>query len=343
MIPDTTIDAVSSAYFYDEYEINDEDISEMVELFNRDEDQDALDVFMQRFIMNPSESYSDVMRYYLGAIDSGAMSKSNQNSLITSVGLLTAGLAMLLSKNFKIYARDIYSNFVNEKIGLKNRETQSAIISEVISDYEQLISGTLAQTQAFIVNAIRTVQREIIAENLYISKQRLTGSALSFEVERFKISLKQKYPNVYKAIENGNLIVTRSFKDGKEVIRHYKLDYYADLATRTTLLNVDRISNEVHAKTNGDRVIGYELGDPRNVKKDREICQEILSKKILGRSILALDENAATVLGIMTVDQARSTPDYAMGPYCRHILVKLDEGYLNQVDALLEAQNVSNS
>ena len=342
MIPDITIDAISAAYFYDEYELGAEDIEEIIELFNKEEDQDALDVFIERFIINPSDSYSDAMRYYLNSIDSGAMTSTNQNQLITSVALLTAGLVTLLSKNFRTYVKDIYSGFIYDKVGLKKKAIQSAISSEVISEYEQLISGTLSNTQNFIVNAIRTVQREIIAENLFITKQKLSGVALTREIERFKSSLKTRYPNVYKAVENGNLITTRSFKDGKEATRHYKLDYYADLSTRTTLLNIDRITNEVVARSEGDKVVGYELVDSRNVKKEREICQQILSKEILGRSILALDDNAAVLLGIMTVDEAKSTPDYAMGPYCRHSLVKLDKEYLDQIDLLLGNRNVSN-
>jgi hypothetical protein len=239
--------------------------------------------------------------------------------------------------------KDIYSGFTYDKVGLKKKAIQSAISSEVISEYEQLISGTLSNTQNFIVNAIRTVQREIIAENLFITKQKLSGVALTREIERFKSSLKTRYPNVYKAVENGNLITTRSFRDGREVTRHYKFDYYADLSTRTTLLNIDRITNEVVARSEGDKVVGYELVDSRNVKKDREICQQILSKEILGRSILALDDNTAVLLGIMTVDEAKSTPDYAMGPYCRHSLVKLDKEYLDQIDLLLGNRNVSNT
>jgi hypothetical protein len=138
-------------------------------------------------------------------------------------------------------------------------------------------------------------------------------------------------------MKNGNILISRKFGPEGESVRHYKVDYYTDMATRATLLNVDRNSNEIMARVNGERVVEYYLSDPRSVIKEREICIEILNNLVEGISILALDEEAASILGCMTVEEAQNTPDFAMGIYCRHGLRRLSEDYLAMINDKIKA------
>jgi hypothetical protein len=140
--------------------------------------------------------------------------------------------------------------------------------------------------------------------------------------------LREKYPSVYKAALEGNIVATTRFIGDREIKRHYKLNDYADMATRTTLLNVDRVGNEIIARVNEEPVVEYYLYDSRKVKKERQICQDILDRKINGLSLLALSDEVAQKLKIMTVDEARSTSDYAMGPYCRHTIRRVSREFI---------------
>jgi hypothetical protein len=233
--------------------------------------------------------------------------------------------------------REIYSPVIFKGAGLTDPKVKDAILKEVLTDYEQRIEGAMSQTQTFVLNGIRTLQREMITENLLIKKGNLKGEMLDAEVAQFKKSLQDKYPELYRGMKEGNILVSRKFGPDGETVRHYKVDYYTDMATRTTLLNVDRDTNTIMAMVNGERIVEYFLSDPRTVRKDREICQDILRHKTEGMSLLALDDEAAEILGIMTVDEAMSTPDYAMGPYCRHSIRRLPEGFLRMINERLRS------
>jgi len=337
MIPKAYINVEPLPYFFDSFYITDDELAKLLAMEEQGQDQEALDSFIADHIIAPSQKYQETISTYLSYADDGPLGAEDTNRLLRNITLLTIGLTALLIWNFKQYTSRVRISTVFKEQELTNAAVKKAILNETLTNYEQLITGTMAQTQTFVLNGIRTLQREIIAENVILKGAKLTGDALDSAVKQFKESLRTKYPDLYAAMEKGNILVTRKFQaDGGESVRHYKLDYYADMATRTTLLDIDRTTVAVMATVHGERVVGYRLLDPRSVKKDREICKEILAKKVLGQSILALDAEAAAILGIMTVDEAQSTPDYAMGPYCRHGLVRLTSAYLEQINGLFK-------
>ncbi len=321
---------------FDKYLLEDEDIALLVDMIENGNEPDALDIFTNAHVILPSQEYQDMMTRYLGYSDGGPISRSDQSRLIRNIAVLTVGFSALLIKNFKTYINDIYSPSVFKVAGLKDSDIKKAILNQVISEYEQFIGGSMSQTENFIVGSIRTLQREMITENVMIKKLNLSGENLNLEITRFKESLRSKYPEIYKGIEDGQILVVRKVGLEGETVRHYKLDYYTDMTTRTTLLNIDRTSNETMARVNSERVVEYYLSDPRSVKKDREICQDILNTKILGKSLLALDDIAASALNILTIDEAKESPDYAMGPYCRHTFRRLLPEFLKLIDSMIE-------
>ena len=55
----------------------------------------------------------------------------------------------------------------------------------------------------------------------------------------------------------------------------------------------------------------------------------------MGKSLLALDDDTAVKLGIMTVASAKGTSDYAMGPNCRHSIKRVSRRFRTRIDAIL--------
>jgi hypothetical protein len=90
------------------------------------------------------------------------------------------------------------------------------------------------------------------------------------------------------------------------------------------------------ALANDEKVLEFYLSDNRAVKKDRESCQQVLAKNILGKSILATDDITAKKLGIMSIDELRAQPDMPLTYNCRHSFRRLPQEYLNKIEELLK-------
>lgn len=336
MITETKIKIDSINGFYNEFELIEKELEFLIDMAADGREQDAIDFFVSQFIVKPGVKYQDIISKYLGKADSGVLPLSDSNKLIRNVSWLTLGLITLLSKSFRKFIKDVYSPIMFEDAGLRSVDVKKAIVKEVVTKYEELINSSLSQTQTFVNNSVRTLQREFAAKSFELKKGKISGSRFDEEVRLFRDQLRRKYPEIYKAMEEGNIVVVRKFGPDADKIRHYKMDYYLDMATRTTLLNVRRTTVEITARANKEKVVGYKLADARIVKIPREICTHILGQLTLGKSILALDGDTAGILGIMTIEEVRSTPDFAMGPLCRHELERCDKSYLKQIDKLLE-------
>ena len=335
MIPYNTIQTVSTSDFFQEFELSEEVLDDIRELLEEGFTQETIDIIVNEYLIPASDKYSGVMTDYLDEMDDGPLRDRELDKLTRNISVLSIAFAGYLSGIFNKYVRSGYMDTVFEGAGISDRELKKTIYNEVIQEFERLTSNTISQTQGFVVNSIRNLQREMISENLLLKNSKIEGDILEQEINRFKQSLRIKYPSIYKAINNKNILTTISFRDGEEITRHYKLDYYVDLVARTTLLNVDRTTNIVSALVNDEPVVEFYLADPRNVKKDRELCQEILANKVNGLSILALNDDVATKLGILTYDEAKSTPDYSFGPYCRHSVRRCSKEYIKSLEGIL--------
>lgn len=336
MIPYVNIKRINPNGFYDEYSLGEEEIQWLLDMADEGLEQEAIDTLIDQFFLPPGIKYEDVINKYLYSSQAGVLKSEDKNHMIRNIALLSAGLAILMKNNFSAYMKKIYAPKIFKRHGLEDSKTKKAILQQAITDFDEKITGVMANTQSFAVNGIRSMQREIVSRNLFFKEQKIKDEAFDVEKKLFDKGLRRKYPSIYKAIDEGNIVVTRKLEAGGESLRHYKINYYSDLLTRTSILNIDRNTVSVAAAVNGERVVGYRLADPRKVKKDREICQQILANKVYGVSLLAVDEDAARKLGIMTIEEAQSTPDYAMGPYCRHTIYRLGNDFLERINKDLE-------
>ena len=313
------------------YDISQDELDELQLLFENQNDIDSLELFIKEYMINPGLIYNDEIVKYLRECGGEALPQSEVNNKIRAVSTLSLVILSLLVGNFKKFSV-LYSDFLFKNLKIKNNELKRSILKQVIDNFEQTISGSILNTQLFITNAIRTLQKEIISNNFLLKKNKITESLVQKEKNLFLKRMMKRYPKISNAINKGNVISI--VKDN--LTRHYKVDYYIDFCVRNTLYNAQRETTELIAKSENDLVVEYYWHDKRPAKKDREICQEILDTKVFGKSLLALDGETANKLGIMTVEQAKSTYDYAMGPNCRHFIRRLDESFLGKIRSFIK-------
>lgn len=336
MIQDADLILTNLPRFVAEFQMTQDEIAWLLEMDENGQGQEAIDLFLEEYVGLPAQEYQALNMRYLGIAEGGELSEEAQTSLERHISLLTVAFITVVTYNFAKFVANVYVNRVFRENNITDELVKKSITDTVIMQYDELIRGTMLQTQSFILSGVRSFQKEYLVERAILRARPFTKAELDLETARFKNMMRYKYKEFYTAMKNGNILVSRKFGPDGERVRHYKLDYYADLVTRTTLLNVDRTTVSLAAIVAGERVVEFYLSDARAVQKDREICQEILSTKILGKSILAIDDIAGAALGIMTIDEAMSTPDYAFGPYCRHSVRRIDDpDYLRQIDDMI--------
>lgn len=219
---------------------------------------------------------------------------------------------------------------------LNKKSLQNAVLRATVDQFESYVKGAMSGTQPHILAMIRNCQKEWILRNqgLRFREGRDVANTLYAAEAEFKEMLLKKYPELRKAMEKGQILRSRPYGPNLNEYKHFTLSDYTDMSVRATVLNVDRNAAEVAANFHGDRVVGYHLRDHRPIKTDeREICEDILRKKIKGHSLLALDDEAATLLGIYTVQDAKRKG--AMFIHCRHSIYRLNKADLGEIHKLL--------
>ncbi|MBU8901933.1 MAG: hypothetical protein KOO69_04265, partial [Victivallales bacterium] len=304
-----------------------------------DNEQDAISEFLIDYVKTPLAEYTGTVQSYMRELQEGEISRAEQNRIEQNIIVLTLVVVDLLQDNAKIFVGDVYAPFLFEKYGIESVKLQQSILKATLAQFEELIFDAMSKTKTNVLTNIRNMQRQFIVENQKLRKfsAKMADRQLNREVVRFKKELKKVMPEYYDAIESGNILKSRSFgKDGERVIR-YRLDSYAEMSMRTTLLNVDRTAVEVVEESKGQELVEYYQRDFRPLKsgKEREICKSILANKILGKSLLALNSEVASKYGVMSIQDARA--EGAMGVWCRHSIRSVSKSFMKKLDSMKAA------
>lgn len=329
---------VPEAYLlFEDLKLSDEDIEFYLRLAEENDVSFALEEFVQDYCISPASKYQDIMADVLSQSLTGEVQEKNFKGSLVKIGLITAAVVYLFRENFSKFLKNVYSKVCDKQSGFK--EGRDVLIEEVIGRYEQQVTTAMNTSQLFVMGGLRTIQREVVFQNILLKKGKYSEEAISNMKNHFRRSLESKYPEIFRGINKKNLLRITKLDGTAETVRAYKITDYIDLVTQTAILNYDRHSNIIVAELNNEKAVEYVIANPRQVKKERAICQKILHLSVLGKSILALDGITAKKLGIMTVDEAMTTPDYAMGNFCRHTIKRLDADYLQSLDELLMRSN----
>lgn len=315
---------------FSKYNVSDKDLVRYKKMIENGQVNEAEDEFVTKYMIPASERYSNEIIQYLQIAQTGEMDRKYMNAMIASISLLALTLFPLLKRNFRRYTRESYAPLIFDKYGITSEVVKRAILDNTLQQFATLTDGAMTQTQANVLYQIRKMQQEMIIFNQQISKDVFITDTIDNEIALFKKNLMKTMPDYYKGMEEGNILKDR-------LGRSIKLDNYADMATRNTILNVDRMSVETISKINQDRVVEYYKRDQRSVKNPRVICMNLLGQKVEGKSLLALDPTTAKVLGIMYIEDAKAQG--AMQIYCRHGIKPVSNTFAKK----LEKKYFSNS
>ena len=311
-------------------EITIEDQARYAGLIKSGNIEQALDEYIDKYVNPFVDEYSDKLAEFMQFVKD---QEKSDTAAIIGIAAATIGISTLLKNNFALITT-LYTKYLTKDI--KSDEVKQRILETALNRFNEQIDGTMSRTSQNVINAIREIQTSFITEEARLRSLGLRGQKVQDGVELFKKQVKIKFPNYEDMIKNKSFL--KSTPDAKGITRNYQIEPYIEKFIRTSILDVDRISSEVSATTNGALVVEYYKRDNRSVIKERVICKRILKTNVFGLPLLALSEEVGKLLGIMTVDQAKNTPDYAMGSFCRHSIRPVSKEINNKIRGMLAEQ-----
>lgn len=317
---------------FTKFQVKQKDIIRFRKLIERNDFERMIELFNEIYMIPPALLYTEIVQSHMETAVSGQMPRKDQRAMAGSLTFMTGVATTLFVSNFNRVTTESVAPTSFERNNITSPALKKQILDETMREFDQLTRGAMSRTNSDILTGIRGMQREMIVQNQRIASLTRAGetnAVIDAEKRRFRNGLKKRFPKYFDAMEDGLILRSRPFGEPPRT-RRFKLDDYVELSTQTTIMNVERKSVEVDTRTSGILVMEYKLIDTRRLKgKARGICQEILSRKIQGRSLIALDAATAAGLRILTLDEARSRG--ALGVLCRHGLRKPSKTYLKRV------------
>lgn len=294
---------------YKSYNITNAQTEELEELITSGAIDEAIDLFLYEKVILPSRDYTGEMQQHLYKTEKGILTEKQFTNIRKKIAMSSITFGNTLAGNMNVFIK-MFGKYIFKQNKITNPEVKKAIFDATLEQFNSLTKDSMRRTQTEMRVLIRNMQQEHIIFNQRIHKQGLTGELLDKEVELFKQTLKKKLPSFYEAMENGNILKTKTG-------RTYKLDYYTEMSTRNTVLNVDRTAVETTARIDDINYLIFYLRDHRPLKsEEREICKHVLRKKINGESLVALNKKTAYTLHIPLMDNIKAEGSF--GVNCRH-------------------------
>lgn len=292
--------------------------------------QDAVEeLFLAKYIIPLNKRYSEAVKGYMTKASSTALEPSEVSALTLKISGETNSLKAAYKKLFKQFS-SLYTSKVFNAIGVTSPAVKNTIKGATTRLFLQKIEGALSQTNTQILSSIRTIQQDLMLINQRIDAALKAGTLLKKNVDDFKRQLikdmMRKNKKFYDIIEKDRFI---TYSNGSI----HSLDDYADMAIRTTLLNVDRTAVEVKERSQGRRVVEFYERDHRKVITEREICKTVQKRKLYKKSLVALDVEAASILKIPYIENIRAEGSF--GPNCRHSIRAISKELYNKIDQIL--------
>lgn len=310
--------------------ITKKDEQKITSLLEDGKDLEAEDLFLAKYILAPARKLQEFVKSVIGKVEGKILSKSEMDNLTLTVSNTISEYRSTMNSLFSQYA-SLYSKIIYKTTGITSPLVKSTIKNATLDNFKIAIDGALSQTNTQLLSSIRKYQFDLITARQKIDRAVEVGEILKKDViGAYNDAVKNvnKINPALAKIKQGNFVV---YRDGSL----HSLESYSEMATRTTILNVERTSVEVKSAAVGRRVVEFYLRDRRRVKSERSVCKSILGTTIKGISMLALDSGAAEVLGIRTLQQAKTEDGKSFGPNCRHSIRPLPDEIYNEIEKLL--------
>lgn len=306
-----------------------------------------IDHFMKVYVYKMNARFQKVIESVLLTSITETLTQKEITAEIVGFQSASTYYTKILQTNFNEVSDMLVESMI-DKYQIKNAQLAKAIRQEVYQEFNTFINGTMSMTEQDVLKYVRTLQREMLQRNMKLDVLKQSGvldNVIEKEKKLFKENMLNKYPQLKKMLNDGEVLKSRPWIDanGELKYRTFTLDEYTEMSVQQTILNADRTITAASATQNNERVLEYYLRDNRVLKTyPNEVCQSIIKKKIKGKAILALDIQAAKVLGILTVDEAKAKGAMNISHHCRHSVRRIeDKDYLNMIDKLLYASSVA--
>lgn len=310
--------------------ISKKDIQKITKLFEDGKDLQAEDFFIAKYILKPAQKLQGFIKSSIARATSRILTQKEMNSLTIRMSNTIGAYDTSLRGLYTQYS-NMFSKYVFNKTGVTSPFVKGTIKKNSIELFKTNIKGALSRTNSEFLNNVRKFQTDLIKAQQKIDRAVDVGQILKkdahiqFEKQLRSITkLNKKLGNM----KQGKFI---TYRDGSM----HSLTSYNEMAVRTTVLNVDRTAVEVKSGVSGRRVVEYYLRDKRSVKEKRAVCNSIMHTKIKGIPMIALDQGAADILGIRTLEQAKQEDGKAFGPNCRHSIKPLPAAVYNEIEKVL--------
>lgn len=264
------------------------------------------------------------------------LTAAEMTKVTADLGMLFRYSSSAITEGVRLFTTEVIADYYFKNAGLTNKKLQQKVLDACLGQFKSYVNGTMANTLEVLLADVRAIQLEWIKRNINIRNSKSVDDLLYKSEAEFRKMLKTKYPNLFDAIEKGEILKSRSYITKAGDIKHksYTLEEYTDFSVRATILNIDRNSTEMAVHERNHKVVEFYLRDTRPVKtEEREVCKHILAKKVHGKSLLALTDEAANALGIMTIERARS--EGAMYIHCRHSIKPVDDEFNDQIEKII--------
>jgi len=292
----------------------------------------ALNLFISAYITPAVQKWQTSVKPLMKRFEK-VLPPKKANSLTLRITSDTVGLTTALNKLYSKFMRAVYSESVFRRLGITNPLARRAIASNSIAQFKDLTRGALSKTNSTILSNIRSMQTDLITGAARINRQVEIGDIILKEAKRLQNELTtrviKRHPEYTKMMDNNQFI---KYRNGAL----HQTEEYFEMSTRTSVLNVNRNGVEMQEAIKNRRVSEYFRSDKTPYKTDirRDVCKEIMSMKFRGKSLVAHDQAAASLFGILTLEQAKART--AFGPNCKHSIKPLPEADYAKIDLALQ-------
>jgi len=282
-----------------------EDLAKMIQAGYPDR---AIEMLISSKVKLPARKFTKKIQQLLFKVQERILKPAEMTIIRRQLAISSISFQSVQKKNMSIFAR-LMAKFSFKQNKITNPDIKKAILENTLERFNSLTRDSMRRTTTEILNLTRNMQREMIIQNRIVNHKDFAGQVRESN-RLFRANLKKKLPSFYLALEDGKILKS---KNGDI----WSLDKYLDMATETTLMNIDRDSVETTSKIEGSPfVIYYQFNNRKLKTKERAICQHVLSKRIDGHSLVALTLAASKKLKIPLLDNVRSKG--GLGVHCRH-------------------------
>ena len=310
--------------------ISKKDQAHMQKLFEDGKDLQAENFFVAKYIIKPAKKMQEFISNTVTRVQSRILTAKQMNNLALTVSNTNAAYSASVRGLFNQYS-SMFSRYVFGKYDITTPAIKNVIRRNTIATFNTHIQGALSQTNTTLLSGIRKQQLDMIKAKQKIDKAADFGRIARSEVNKLYETELRKITKINSGLDNMRQGKVITYRNGAQ----HSLTEYNEMATRTTLLNVDRDAVEVKSGSTNRRVVEYYLRDKRAVKEKRAVCNSIMHTRIKGIPMVALDQSAANILGIRTLEQAKQEDGKAFGPNCRHSIRPLSNVVYNEIEKVL--------